>query len=129
MLYLGVTLFQGSFTTCGNTSVALPLGVGTLGVDSLVCPTVAGKAGGMTINITVLIPTGVPPGAYEVQLTANDQASKLAYCADIQLSFDASPEAAPAAGRASLRGAVVDAAVAAREEAEEEAQQATAATA
>jgi hypothetical protein len=118
VLYLGVTLFQGSFATCGNSSVSLPLGAGTLLVDSLACPTIAGKAGGMAINITVSIPTGVPPGAYEVQLTANDQAAKLAFCADIQFAFDA--PAPPAAGRASLRGAIVEAPLA-RDEEEEEA--------
>jgi len=82
VLFMGVPLYQGAYTTCGSTNITLPLDVGTIDVVSLACPTVAGKAGGLSLNVTVSIPVGVPSGGYEVIVTANDQAGKLAYCVD-----------------------------------------------
>jgi hypothetical protein len=98
VLYMGVPLYQSAFTTCGNTSIALPLGVGTVDIDSLVCPTVAGKAGSLSFNVTVTLPKDVPTGSYEITFTADDQNSKAAYCVDAQFNLGAAKAAA-------LRGA------------------------
>lgn len=110
VLYSGIPLFQGAFNTCGATNISLPLGVGTVDIVSLACPTVAGKVGGMTLNVTVAIPPGVPPGGYEVILNAADQETKPAYCADAQFTIgsDGSLTWGKPAAPASLRGAAVD---------------------
>ena len=97
VLFDSVPLYQGVFATCGNTTIALPLGVGSVQVNALACPTVAGAAGSLQLNVTVLVPVGVPSGSYEVTLLALDQASAPAYCADAKFALSA---AAPA-----LRGA------------------------
>lgn len=107
VLFLGVPLFQGTFTTCGATNISLPLGVGAVQILSLACPTVAGKVGGMTVNVTVGIPAGVPSGPYQVTLSANDQAGKLAYCANAAFTIGSRSDATW--GRPALRGAIVDA--------------------
>ena len=110
MLYLGVPLFQGAFNTCGATNISLPLGAGTIAIASLNCPTVAGKVGSLTLNVTVAIPAGVPSGSYEVTLSANDQANKLAYCADATFSIGSKGEWSWGGGaKPALRGGVVDA--------------------
>jgi len=74
----GLPLFAGPFNTCGKTSLALPLGLGSVIIDSVTCPAPGGSAVSLAANLT--IPGIAPPGQYEAKLTASDQNGAMAYC-------------------------------------------------
>lgn len=81
----GGQIFSTPTNTCGTTSVPLPLGLGTVTVDSLTCPTTAG--GAISMGVAVTLPSIAPSGSYDVHLTANDQSGALAYCVDVQFNL------------------------------------------
>ena len=76
---LGLDLFSASAFTCGNTSIELPLGAGTIDVWGFQnCPAAANSP--QTINMTVTLPTVTPPGEYELILNATDESLNPIWC-------------------------------------------------
>ncbi len=78
-------IFSANVNTCGTSTVPLPLGLGTVTINALACPTTAGGSAGITVSVT--LPAIAPSGAYDVKLTANDQAGAAAYCVDAQFNL------------------------------------------
>lgn len=71
-------IYQAAATTCGNTTINLPLGMGTILIDNFACPTTAAEAQNVSMSLT--LPSGIPSGTYNIILTALDQNSAPVYC-------------------------------------------------
>jgi hypothetical protein len=74
----GVQLYTNNAATCGTTTIALPLGFGTINVQALACPAASGSV--QNISVGVLVPTGVPSGLYTIIFNATDQANNNLFC-------------------------------------------------
>lgn len=81
----GLPLFSGPFKTCGQTSISLPLGLGSVAIQSMSCPAPGGSDVAIVANLT--IPSIAPPGQYEAKLTASDQNGGMAYCLAASMSL------------------------------------------
>lgn len=79
----GASIFTAAVGTCGHTSVPLPLGLGTVSVDALSCPT----NGDLTLGVTLTLPLIAPGGAYDIHLLAKDQDGNNAFCVDAQFNL------------------------------------------
>jgi hypothetical protein len=80
VFYLGIPLYSAPpATTCGNTTIQLPLGAGTIVIGAFQsCPVAAGQAA--DVNVTVSLPTTIPQGPYEIIWNATDQSNNPLYC-------------------------------------------------
>lgn len=74
----GVELYTNNANTCGQTVIELPLGFGTITVNSLNCPVKANTV--QNISIGVLVPSGIPSGTFTVIFNATDQNNNNLYC-------------------------------------------------
>lgn len=74
----GVQLYTNNANTCGQTVISLPLGFGTITINSLTCPTKPNTQ--QNISIGVLVPSGIPSGTYTVIFNATDQNNNNLYC-------------------------------------------------
>jgi hypothetical protein len=74
----GVQLYTNNANSCGQTIISLPLGFGTITVNSLACPTTAMSQ--QNISIGVLVPSGIPSGTYQIYFNATDQNNANLYC-------------------------------------------------
>jgi hypothetical protein len=72
-------LYSHSGNSCGNTTIELPMNVGTLTLAGLSCPLTAN--GPMDISIGVGLPSSVPSGAYDIKLKGNAGSDEI-YCID-----------------------------------------------
>lgn len=79
----GIGLYTAPATTCGNTSITLPLGFGQINIASLACPTAPGATENLFISLA--FPSGIPSGAYQVLYSAADQAGAPVLC--LNMSF------------------------------------------
>jgi hypothetical protein len=80
----GVPLYSTAATTCGNTSITLPLGFGEIDIFSLACPSVVGAL--TDIGLSLTLPAGIPSGLYTVILSAADQNKAPVYCLNMTFS-------------------------------------------
>lgn len=74
----GIQLYTNNANTCGNTTIELPLGFGTITIDSLACPAASGST--QNLSISLILPSGIPSGDYTVLFNATDQNSGPLYC-------------------------------------------------
>lgn len=78
----GVPVLNDSFDVCGNQTVALPLGLGTLYVDGLSCPEAPGA---MDIEIRAALSVLAPPGSYSIKADCMGNDSTPLACADVSM--------------------------------------------
>lgn len=71
-------LYNAAATTCGNTTITLPLGMGSIDIDGFQCPTTVGEQQNVTMSLT--LPTGIPTGTYTVLLSGQDQGKANVFC-------------------------------------------------
>ena len=85
VVYIGIPLYSAPAAVCGNTTIELPLGAGTIILDGFQqCPTAANSL--QTLNMSLTLPTITPPGPYENYLNASAQAGNWLYCLNISFT-------------------------------------------
>jgi hypothetical protein len=85
VLLNGNPLFGAPVSTCGLTNVPLPMGLGTVEIAGLECPTTVN--GPISLRVALTLPAIAPPGSYTLQLDASDENSDKAFCAQAQFSL------------------------------------------
>lgn len=81
--YGGMPLYTHQGPACGNTTVSLPLNVGTVNIDGLTCPVSSG--GAINMEVQVNLPSIVPSGAYAIHIRGDNGADEI-FC--IYAQFD-----------------------------------------
>ena len=79
----GVPLYNHQGNGCGQDTVSLPAGAGTLVLDGLACPLSAGEA---SVAIDVTLPSFVPSGSYTIKQTASNGGKNI-YCFEADLKL------------------------------------------
>lgn len=74
-----------AFNACGPSTVVLPLSFGNVGINAPPCPIAAGSS--YNVSMTILLPAGVPSGAYQVIVSSMDQAQGNGYCLNASFSL------------------------------------------
>lgn len=85
VLYLGLDLYSATAFTCGNTVIELPLDAGVIDLVGFTgCPAAANSV--QSMNMSVTLPTVVPPGDYVILLNASDAALNPILCLNVSFS-------------------------------------------
>jgi hypothetical protein len=79
----GIQLYTNSAPTCGSTTITLPLGFGSITINSVPCPTP--PASTQNVSVSLILPAGAPSGDYQVIFNSTDQGNAPLYC--INASF------------------------------------------
>ena len=82
--YSGLTVLSKKIDVCGDTTLALPLGLGSLDIEGLSCPE---KAGHVAIKQTSKFPPAAPSGQYEVHVECTADTGTEITCGDVSLSL------------------------------------------
>ena len=80
MTWNGVPILNDSFSVCGNSTIGLPINLGTLYVQALDCPTTEGP---VVIDIIADISPLAPPGNYVVEADCSTSDNTPLACAEV----------------------------------------------
>jgi hypothetical protein len=81
----GMQVFGHSGNLCGDTHIALPLGLGHIVVHGFACPVAKGKSTDLKVDVN--LPIIAPAGNYEIQLTSDDDNSSPLFCVNVELDL------------------------------------------
>uniref|UniRef100_A0AAV1T2W5 Uncharacterized protein n=1 Tax=Peronospora matthiolae TaxID=2874970 RepID=A0AAV1T2W5_9STRA len=81
----GMQVFGHTGNLCGDTHIALPLGLGHIDVHGFACPVAKGKSTDLKVDVN--LPVIAPAGNYEIQLTSDDGNSSPLFCVSIELDL------------------------------------------
>ena len=82
--YNGLTILSHTHSLCGDDSFPLPLGLGTVKVQGIPCPS---KPGPVTITQIIPYPLSAPAGAIKAHVTAKDSANQQLMCFDLNMNW------------------------------------------
>mmetsp|Transcript_104335 Transcript_104335/g.185517 ORF Transcript_104335/g.185517 Transcript_104335/m.185517 type:complete len:158 (-) Transcript_104335:110-583(-) len=80
----GNELYTHSGDACGTDVINLPLNMGQITTHGFTCPQAAGD---VKVSFGMILPTGVPPGNYELKWTATDGSGSSLWCVGVDFSF------------------------------------------
>ena len=81
MKYGSVQVLKGTYPLCGESTIVLPLNLGTITLDGLNCPQAPGVP--VTLSETVFLPSDSPLGSYSAKLVASDQSRQELLCIEV----------------------------------------------
>jgi hypothetical protein len=87
-----ITVLDHKDNICGNSTIKLPLGMGTITVVGLTCPQ---KAGTVNLGQEMTISANAPSGAIEVDLTSKDSKGGNLVCVAVTATVSSDNEVAP----------------------------------
>lgn len=80
---LGIHVLNHNHSVCGQDTINLPLGMGTITLQGLDCP----ASGPITIKEVVPIPTSVPSGTITAKFRAVDDSQEELVCANLEITL------------------------------------------
>ena len=79
----GVNLYSTQCSICGASKISLPLGLGSINMDGLTCPTAVGNTENIRMNLN--LPAAVPSGNYNISMIGIAATSNSnVFCVDAQ---------------------------------------------
>lgn len=73
--FSGIDLYTHSGNVCGQSTLELPLNVGTVAIDGLACPLTATDP--LVFSLAVDLPKSVPSGAYDIQFKGTQTSGEI----------------------------------------------------
>jgi len=80
MKYQGIQILTHTHSVCGDDTINLPLGLGTITVHGLNCPQAAGD---IVLYQTADLPKNTPGGQYEIDFSAVDDKKEQLTCVNL----------------------------------------------